>query len=173
MGKQQLRYYDRIIKPNPERMEALRSRSREYQRVHRLTPEHKAKKRAYDVKPETKARRVGRDKRNHLQRVFKLSSDQFEAMVRDCNRRCPICKTPFSTILRERPVVDHCHRTGLIRGVICGRCNLMVGHALDNPTILRAAARYLQGTAKQSSHVVDLASPPDSKPQPTRSKPDA
>lgn len=43
--------------------------------------------------------------------------------------------------------IDHDHKTGRIRGTLCFRCNLMIAHALDNPSVLRAGALYLESGA--------------------------
>lgn len=40
--------------------------------------------------------------------------------------------------------VDHCHDTKMVRGVLCPKCNLGIGHLQDNPQLLRAAAIYLE-----------------------------
>lgn len=40
--------------------------------------------------------------------------------------------------------IDHNHTTGVIRGVLCNNCNLMIGHAQDDPRILRAAAGFIR-----------------------------
>jgi hypothetical protein len=40
--------------------------------------------------------------------------------------------------------VDHCHNDGHIRGLLCRHCNLLLSHAKDSLSILRAAIRYLQ-----------------------------
>ena len=77
-------------------------------------------------------------------RRYGLTPDQYAEMVRACCGKCPCCKTPFSAILGERPCVDHCHKTGTVRGIICHRCNRVLGHADDNPEILRACARHLE-----------------------------
>lgn len=54
---------------------------------------------------------------------------------------CAICAT---TDNRGRTWhTDHCHTTNRVRGVLCNHCNLMLGHARDNPYILAKAARYL------------------------------
>ena len=40
--------------------------------------------------------------------------------------------------------IDHCHKTGVVRGMLCGNCNFLLGHANDSPEILRKAADYLE-----------------------------
>ena len=46
--------------------------------------------------------------------------------------------------------VDHCHKTGLIRGLLCARCNKAIGWFGDDPALLEAAALYLrQRTTKR------------------------
>lgn len=41
-------------------------------------------------------------------------------------------------------VVDHDHKTGKVRGLICGACNSMLGYGRDNPNILKLGAAYLE-----------------------------
>lgn len=53
--------------------------------------------------------------------------------------KCEICGR--YTTKRQ---VDHCHRTGKIRGMLCRECNLGLGHFLDRPSVLRRAADYLE-----------------------------
>lgn len=40
--------------------------------------------------------------------------------------------------------VDHCHRTGVIRELLCMRCNTLIGSAKDDPDRLDRAAAYLR-----------------------------
>ena len=50
---------------------------------------------------------------------------------------CVICGS------EESLVVDHDHSTGQIRGLLCQRCNLGIGHFRDDPLLLEFAAQYL------------------------------
>jgi hypothetical protein len=81
---------------------------------------------------------------------YGLTGKEYWGMVAACNGRCPCCKTPFSEILGKTtlPCVDHDHKKGqtreAVRGIVCHRCNMLLGHADDDPKILRACARHLE-----------------------------
>jgi hypothetical protein len=45
---------------------------------------------------------------------------------------------------RHYAVVDHCHTSGKTRGILCGKCNLMLGKAEDNIGYLKSAIKYLE-----------------------------
>lgn len=55
---------------------------------------------------------------------------------------CDICGDREPS--RRRLAVDHCHKTGILRGQLCRRCNIGLGYFLDNPSRLRSAADYLE-----------------------------
>ncbi len=62
------------------------------------------------------------------------------------NGKCAIsgCVNAASKLISGpgRLAVDHCHATGKIRGLLCGRCNLTLGAAEDSPEILEGLAAY-------------------------------
>lgn len=59
--------------------------------------------------------------------------------------RCDICDRPLP-MLHERHL-DHCHKTGKARGIVCCFCNRILGLAEDSPALLQSAINYLEGHA--------------------------
>lgn len=55
---------------------------------------------------------------------------------------CAVCHKPPPE--GKHLFVDHCHSTGRIRGLLCGRCNLGIGHFDDSPKLFLAVIEYLQ-----------------------------
>lgn len=59
--------------------------------------------------------------------------------------RCAICGTTGWGGKYGTPVIDHCHRTGKVRGILCQKCNVGLGKFGDTTHLLDAAIRYLNG----------------------------
>jgi len=59
---------------------------------------------------------------------------------------CKICGRPP---LCKKLAVDHSHKTGKVRGLLCSQCNQILGLASDEPTILRLAAIYLEENSNE------------------------
>lgn len=72
---------------------------------------------------------------------YGLSSGAFHLMLLMQRNACGICKEVFS----KPPNVDHDHKTGEVRGLLCGRCNKGLGHFRDSTGLLDSAKDYLQG----------------------------
>jgi hypothetical protein len=87
-------------------------------------------------------------------RKHKISLDERNAMLVKANGKCEICaKTiQFEDMIRENKntsdaaVVDHCHESKKVRGILCGACNTGLGSFKDNPFFLESAVEYLLRT---------------------------
>jgi hypothetical protein len=76
-----------------------------------------------------------------LRRKFGITVDQYDAMHAAQSGQCAICGRP-ERMLAKRLAVDHDHDTGVIRGLLCGPCNVVVGY-LENPSWSEKARAYL------------------------------
>lgn len=83
----------------------------------------------------------GRQRGYYRQSIHGLSEADFEAMYLSQNGICKICDEPKT---REEMRIDHCHATGKIRGLLCHRCNVGLGHFQDDVTRMRRAIGYLE-----------------------------
>lgn len=57
------------------------------------------------------------------------------------NNKCAICGCSFS---ENKACVNHCHETNKVRGLLCSKCNTLLGMARDDINILQNAINYLQ-----------------------------
>lgn len=146
-------------KQNPEKQKALAKveRARRWARV-KNDPEKKsaanARVRAWYSVPENKAKQIARQGKKwrsdpefrrqkqdrNLLALYGITLEQKQALFEKQGASCAICKSN-SPVIRWH--LDHCHRTKRVRGILCNNCNLMIGHAKDNPQTLIEAANYL------------------------------
>lgn len=74
-------------------------------------------------------------------RKFGLTQDQYQDMLDAQGGGCAICTTSFRV---ARMAIDHCHKTGLVRGILCVKCNTALGLLGDFPERIMEAARYVE-----------------------------
>lgn len=74
----------------------------------------------------------------NLKRKFNLTLVDYQALLEKQHGVCGICKQKDM----RRLSVDHCHTTGVIRGLLCKKCNQFLW-ALDHPGWLEQAKQYL------------------------------
>lgn len=84
---------------------------------------------------------IARLRNSQYRRKFGITLEQYEAMLVDQGGTCYVCKQPPNG---RRLAVDHCHRTGRIRRLLCIECNRALGAVEDDPERLLALACYLE-----------------------------
>lgn len=77
-----------------------------------------------------------------------LTYAEYLVRVKKQKGRCAVCRLPESVIGKSLSV-DHCHKTGKVRGLLCNACNRALGFFRDNPTSLRRAIVYLRSNQKK------------------------
>jgi Recombination endonuclease VII len=124
---------------DPEFRERRLASGRAYKKAHREEiNEQDRVKRASD--PEHREKVRARSPAKWRKFAYGLSTEDYDRMLSRQNGACGICKLTF----QETPCVDHCHATRLVRGLLCRRCNTGLGCFNDDPSLLRAAAVYLE-----------------------------
>jgi hypothetical protein len=79
-------------------------------------------------------------KDHHLKNTFGISLEDYNKMLEAQHGRCAGCgDSPDDRALD----VDHNHITGKNRGLLCRRCNFVLGYSRDNPFILQRLIEYL------------------------------
>jgi hypothetical protein len=76
--------------------------------------------------------------------VYNITAAMYWAIYEAQGGVCYICRRAKGSA-RKKLSVDHCHKTGIVRGLLCGPCNRdVLGHLRDDPEALYRAAEYLQ-----------------------------
>lgn len=83
----------------------------------------------------------------HNLRKVGATPQLLEALLVFQGGRCAICWTDEPTGNHGRMVIDHDHATMVVRGLLCGHCNMGLGAFRDDPARLAAAAEYLAACA--------------------------
>jgi len=78
-----------------------------------------------------------------LKRRHGITVQERSKMIEDQDFKCAICGIKFGDNNWDKACIDHDHVTNKIRGILCHRCNVMLGLARDNKTILQSSLDYL------------------------------
>lgn len=84
-------------------------------------------------------------KKNNRLKKYNLNLEQFNDLLKNQNNKCAICGYEKKEDKNFFPVVDHCHETNKVRGLLCMNCNMGLGKFFDNINILEKAIKYLKG----------------------------
>jgi len=93
-----------------------------------------------------RARYTSEESQRQMGRMLKwrygISIEDKQKMLRKQHGKCSIC---LSSISFRKACVDHCHKTGRVRGLLCSLCNKALGLFGDRVNNLRRAIRHLGG----------------------------
>jgi len=90
--------------------------------------------------PDYDARRL---KHKALKRSLGITLHQHEEMRREQNDKCAACGDDLSENQNDVHT-DHCHETGVVRGILCRHCNLALGYVSDSIARLELLIKYLE-----------------------------
>lgn len=116
---------------------------------------------------ETKQRRYGGSREYHLRQRYGAGQKELDELLAEQGGVCANCGSP------DPQHLDHDHRTGWVRGILCFNCNGGLGQFRDSPARLTRAITYLRGTTWQRvlihPGVYQMCSPTRGRPPSQRS----
>lgn len=84
------------------------------------------------------------------EKMLGVTDAEYWAMYKKQGGRCGICGRRIYSKRYKAFCVDHDHKTGKVRGLLCGPCNLALGGFKDDPAVLRKAAEWVEGIVRHS-----------------------
>ena len=87
----------------------------------------------------------------YLLRNYNITLAEYEQMSAAQGHKCYICQGEgflMASWHKVKLVVDHCHTTGKVRGLLCHNCNRALGLFQDSPESLKRALDYLEGAPR-------------------------
>ena len=105
---------------------------------------------AYRVKH--KQRQLRQQRESSWKFKYNINRDGFEQMWENQQGRCAICSVKLTNVESDgisknrhnTACVDHCHSTGMVRGLLCAKCNKGIGLLGDSAESLYKAFKYLK-----------------------------
>lgn len=92
-------------------------------------------------------------------RRYGIEPADFELMLVEQGGLCAICRGLDQR--GDQLHIDHCHTSGKVRGLLCGRCNRGLGMFLDSPNLLVSAIQYLLDANPVTAVAEDIIDPSD------------
>ena len=86
--------------------------------------------------------RIRKDKDLYLKRTYRISIEEYEKKLIGQNGSCAICKGRCSS--GRKLAVDHNHKSGNVRGLLCNHCNRGLGYLKESSEIISNALKYLK-----------------------------
>lgn len=81
-----------------------------------------------------------------LKRQYGITLKEYNKMLKKQGGVCKLCRAKKN---RRALSVDHYHKTGKVRGILCHHCNLALGGFKDNIKVMRKAIKYLEKNGKK------------------------
>lgn len=84
---------------------------------------------------------------NNLKYHYGITKETYLQMLSDQGESCGICKVSIG-MLNKRLSVDHCHKTGRVRGLLCQNCNAALGQLRESEEITISLLDYIRRACK-------------------------
>jgi hypothetical protein len=108
---------------------------------HSKTIYYKDRKKALAINRSWYDNNKDKAKHSYLQRKYGMTFSEYNSLLQQQSGVCAICFT--KEVLDKSLIVDHCHQTGKVRGLLCDKCNFAIGLLKDNPETIMSAFNYI------------------------------
>lgn len=115
-------------------LDCHKARNRAYQKTHRRSY-------PYNKTPAFKLYSL----RWQLKKRYGLTLEDYNRMLAEQGNVCAICQLPPKP--ERRLTVDHCHKTTIVRGLLCDACNVGIEKFKENPETMGRAIAYCRRAA--------------------------
>ena len=136
--KYQKEYHDKHKEELKDYLKKWRDNNQEYIKNYRETHKEESKKYRDEHKNEMKE--------YNLKRNYGITKEHFEEIYNNQDGKCFICDISEKELKDKNSAglaIDHDHKTGKIRGLLCHNCNKGLGLLKDDPNILKKGIDYL------------------------------
>lgn len=86
-----------------------------------------------------------------LDKHYGMTPGDFDRMVEAQNGVCAICNSPPGR--HPHLCIDHCHKTGKVRGLLCHKCNMVLGVVKDDVDTIQRLIRYLENSIEEETEM--------------------
>ncbi len=90
-------------------------------------------------------------RKNKMKRQYGITVEDYDRLLQSQANSCAVCKTATSGVKSNAFYVDHCHKTGKVRGLLCSKCNSGIGMLGDTAAAVQSAADYLRKAEHEKS----------------------
>ncbi len=92
--------------------------------------------------PKSYCQECSRDYRkwSNIRRRYGINQERYNEIVEAQENKCVLCHEEIG----PKSVVDHCHSSGVVRGILCNNCNALVGFSKESIEVLNRTIEYLK-----------------------------
>ena len=111
--------------------------------VSECTPCKVNRNRSYRIKNRERVLEI--ERKSKFKQQYGISLEDYVRMLETQNGGCAICAATKPSNRTTYFAVDHCHATGVVRGLLCTKCNRGLGLFNDDTDRMERAVKYLKG----------------------------
>ena len=125
---------------NLELVESKGDKRAEYQRRYKQAHQERVRAAGLAWYRRNREKVLVKHRRRQLEALYGMTISEYSLLLTHQEGKCAICRRESAT---QHLAVDHDHKTGKIRGLLCNTCNLALGHLGKNPAWLLTAIQYV------------------------------